>query len=729
MFFIHASLGIVKTSSQVIIMLIQVVDEQPAQPNVVPADETTTTTEYEILAHLVTHFAQPIHVPQHDSSLPYFAIDDSSYENMMQQAPVVTKYCQTQLLQSTRDGQANGGDASASIRKLLQLYPTRIRPAVFEGEIIQATGVAVLYQFDWLLTLLSYDKQAPPLQRRHDEDGAASDAMTPLGAANGRLRRSTESDNDLLETTIKALSTDLGRCVPIAVHLAMSCSSDDDRDKKSDKIQLHHFHAQQYVIPIILRLLRKSLSLCAHNENDDIIQQVAVRLLAWTPPPHCVGPLQVAPSLQEALEPSSLCAGSHLPEDITAMYPLLWPTWDWNQAVELSSADWNCPAASQCAADIWKDWSLSASEKDDLCQRQKVCMKTWDWGIMTRAVRRHFFGKDEETEDDYTLTRTRLHLGRTVPDKPVEYEKPFRAIPSRMHAACVFISLLDAVNGAMLQDLVPILYELLAAPQEAIQAMGAALLHRLLDISQGQQFLWTPILLSNFAAALDLAVQTCRQGAVLTVLGVTQVVVLRRQQQGHSLDVPRGKACQQWFMILHKNLHNVELVWGVLTGAVLRFGLDYVACEPDGGGALELGRLALSCLLPLIRRDDGTASGATTAMGSEIQWLALVALSHWLVAAHAVMVRHDGKLLGSLLLCLGRNKDETSATFGWARHVAAMVVVAVNCGDCSQVEEQGPVRSAKLEQVIESGVYEERLVAIARQILYDAQILKDKLWK
>ena len=153
-------------------MLIEVVDEQPVAPDAASSNDSNGNVEDATLEHLVTHYAQPIHIP---SDLPYFATPSRGEEKdgtqthpenaVTQMLPsAVTKYCLAQLQQQAtaqhNDQVVVDSYLSNSIRKLLHLYPTRIRPAVFDdmGN-LQATGVAVLYHFEWLLTLLLQGQQ------------------------------------------------------------------------------------------------------------------------------------------------------------------------------------------------------------------------------------------------------------------------------------------------------------------------------------------------------------------------------------------------------------------------------------------------------------------------------------------------------------------------------------------------------------------------------------------
>eukprot|EP00977_Amphora_coffeiformis_P008137 scaffold1819_cov160-Amphora_coffeaeformis.AAC.7 len=715
-------------------MLVEVIDEQSAQDS---TDENHNRLEEDLLEHLATHYAQPIHTPSVRSSTRYYYHDDDDDDDDEEEEPLavpaVVQYCYEQLVLPR-----NGDDAILSaatttdgasrrrlrpsqqqiILNLLSLYPSRIRQFLFSPErTVRTTGVAVLYHYDWLLSLLCNSDKDSSIAR--DDNGRIDNNVTSLPKKN---RRNSHPDHDeRLVESLQRLMSDLSICVEAAVH-----SESSSEGGKAIKTANLGGLLQHYVIPTMFRLWHKIL--CRQKDSlDNIIAcQCATRLLAWGE--QGVRPTLVAPGLSHALSALGVIeeeSAQWYTRTISDKLPKVWQGLDWNHAVELVTDEWSTPLAQEQATACWSCWS----DNDDLRECQKATCERLGWNTMATAVRQYFFGKDDAIlmmdEDETAIVRTRLHLGRTVPEEPVEYEKPYRAIPSRMHAACVFISLLDrlTINANMIQELMPILYELLAAAQENIQATGACCLYHLLQISKGQHSVWPPVILSNLAAAMDLAVQTCRKGPVVTLLGAAQVALLRRLSPPDALQ-QRRKASQQWLMILNKSLYNEELVWGILSGALVRLGADHA--DGDDNEGLELGRLVLSCLLPLIRRDEGTATAAAGVLADEIQWLALVTLTRWLVAAHAVVIRHEGKLIGSFLLCLGRTADDASAVFAWAKHAAAMLVVATNNRDTVN-SQASPVRSAKLEQIIEAGVYQDRLVLVAQQILQDAQMLADEV--
>jgi hypothetical protein len=247
----------------------------------------------------------------------------------------------------------------------------------------------------------------------------------------------------------------------------------------------------------------------------------------------------------------------------------------------------------------------------------------------------------------------RLHLGRWTMVKPSfaqdTNQAPFRAIPSRVHVACQFISLItaddDVFNGStsrssIAEELLPVVMELLSAPVYSMQSWGAACLlqilsletkataslHRRQDDALDCSRLWTftPVQIDNLLSLLQVNIQTCREGPVLAVLGMAQQELLRRSFLNPDLHLTdtkrqslvRRKATQERLLMLSKNLHsyqqssnNNHLVWGILVGGIVPLFFDHCTRDDDPDASLiELGRLGLFSLLDLIRNANQSSS-------------------------------------------------------------------------------------------------------------------------
>jgi hypothetical protein len=646
--------------------MIQVVDEQPAED---PAEV--------ILRQLVTHYAQPIHVGSLDTALSFEQQGNEGSSTSSPLSPVLN-HCWKRWQEEKKEN-------ASSVGNLLLLYPSVIRPAVYLADDkggVHATGVPVLLQYDRLVEL-ALEEEYPDVTERPPRN--PKEDLTPV------LRRLTV---DLAEGTRLASQATAANTGSVLAHRGL---------------------LQNHVLPLTIRLLQACQWLA--GEPDDAAAkaahaEAAVGLLAWGSPRLDAG--QVSPALildlQEtasryALVPPGKEGDHSLLADMDRFV---------GEGVSLPSDDWDNDGGVAGRAAV-RYWARQSSATHTQAQQQEVLLERLGTAVSAAAVRRHFFGKVQAAvPDDHAMVvpKTRLHLGVTVPVEAVEYEKAYREAPARMHMACRYISLLTTVSRPLLEEMAPILYELLTATQEAIQGMGAASLYHLLQCRTARDCeTWPGAVLSNCAQLVDAAVRTCRQGPVLAALGVTQTVLLRRLGDGALL---RRKVTQQWLMILQANPAKAPLVLGLLCG-IVRLLFDHA--RQDSADALELGRLALQGLLPLIRRaqfgvieEDGHDSNDDSE-AAQVQMLSLITLTNLLVAAHPVVAHHEGKLIASLLVAIARTTDPGVTM--WARHAGAMVVVI--CGE------------TKLRQLMDSGDYEVRLNQVANVILEEAQRIREGL--
>jgi hypothetical protein len=384
---------------------------------------------------------------------------------------------------------------------------------------------------------------------------------------------------------------------------------------------------------------------------------------------------------------------------------------DWT-AVELDGTAWDDPSvgvATRIANSLWQQLAVhqqcistgtgtskkmddnTPNECLDVAATKRAVLISLGIESMAKDVRAHFFGRDM-LEDATALaskkSATRLHLGRTVSYSPPSNDplnRPYQEIPSRVHVALQFISLLDihttTVNLSILDDLLPICYELLMASTDEIRALGAAALLHLLKCTATPTDLWSQTV-DSLLPPLDHSCKTCRLGPAVAVIGLAQTQlfvsfqapVLTRQNHLAPFFARdrRRQATQHWLLVLHQNSVKMgdPLQWGLLVGAILPLLADHIAAE--NADALELGRLGLTALLPLLQTepalsslwnsdddngndDDDQKQLLTSRVRHEIPLLALVALSQLLVAAHPIMPRHGGKIASALLACMGHH--------------------------------------------------------------------------
>ena len=343
---------------------------------------------------------------------------------------------------------------------------------------------------------------------------------------------------------------------------------------------------------------------------------------------------------------------------------------------------------------------------------------------LARACRAHFFGRDMyatsiPSDDRPTwqviplpkTTKTRLHLGRTVTEEAKSYQKPHQEVPSRIHVACWFISHVttaaqnnnghaDALSEQVLEELWPIVYDLLTAPRAVLVALGAVCVRRLLSVA-GTRI--SPAVLENLKTMLESAVRSVRERAPLAIIGMVQSS-LWEHSPGYFSNEHRLQALQQWLTILNRNQTlQMPLSWACLVGGVLPL-LAYFIQQPNTA-AVPLGRLGLMAFLPLVQMENMSQDEIFgSSYTHEVQWLALVAFSKFLVAARSVMSRHGGKILSALLVARMDGTDERVQL--WARHVSFQAYTI--CGKRGR---------EFLKQIVDSGEYQESFVAVAKEII------------
>jgi len=364
-----------------------------------------------------------------------------------------------------------------------------------------------------------------------------------------------------------------------------------------------------------------------------------------------------------------------------------------------------------------------------------------------KAVRAHFFGRDGVRQHWTTNTaalsssshqivttneskpKTRLHLGRVVvvPDDNATNNnsnnngndinttiKAFHETPSRVHAALHYILLLEKKDfvsdnnnvekgSQILEEILPIIYELLSDHEQAYIALGSASVLRILQliqtvdnqgytVPQGQRCVWNKYT-QNLVSVLDLACRTCREGAPMVFLARAQSMVCQtaplwcddNAQGGHSGTTTNATTMQQqqlqhrrnttryFLTILDKHNHRVSdpdhLLWAVLVGGILPLLYQHATVPEciESTDAVELGRLGLTALLPIIRYSSGwkvetedlTTSketfddnnGEAVKVNATRKLLApsLLALVYLMQAAYPIMPRHGGKIMSEIV--------------------------------------------------------------------------------
>ena len=605
---------------------------------------------------IVEHFRQPIHAPVEEP--PYFFDSEDPPE-----LPPVIRYWTYRFEQENLV-------SALSIFYIIQAYPKSIRPSLLVSNKIERSGIAVLRHYELLLhQCLTVYKQK----------------------GGNEIQQETLVDLCLLSETLNTMACDLTRSTAVP--------------NKSEKAPSAYL-ISNVVAPTLIQLICHVLSFCSDCASDmkqDVIRRCSVSVLAFGMP-H-IEPRQVDSSLEDRL----LFVSQYMAHSPKVPLEIHLSGMNW-EALELDGTYWDDPVvgvASRLAQRFWTLLNKTRQGQENIME----CMEQLDIEKMAHAVRAHFFGRDmPKSETALAKPLTRLHLGRTVPYQAEsdEMEKPYQLIPSRVHVVLHFVSLLDTVTNGLLDSLLPICYELVNGSDDtAIIGLGAAALFHLFQCPAPEN-VWSPFA-DNLVALLLEAVKLCpREGPTMALLGLAQHELFQKLS-GSQYIIWRRKATQQWLMILEKNRFQTSdpLVWGLLVGGVVPFLYDHAGRQ--NADALELGRVGLMAILPLMRHGSGTQS-------EEIRLAALVALLNLLISAYPIMPHHGGKIMCELLAFMGHLEDQKSSQImSLARYVAA-VAVAI-CGDRAE---------DVLDRVCSQDKYSDRLVALAQRVRKEAENVREQ---
>jgi len=673
----------------------------------------TNNDALSVVQALVEHYRQPIH-----AAVPPSELADNR----------LLQHWLSKLRQSDQPPDYLYGN-------LLTCYTTCIHPALFSNTSSQTTatttmqrlnetGILVLQQY-WLL-LTSYWKDVPNASREESASGVDTDGQ----------RSNLFS---LLSDTIQTLASDVARATA------------GERTKVPTTLLLLRVTTLTLSWGDRLATTTATAKLSTTNRSawQSANRRCAVAVLAFGVQP--CQPRHVHAALQERL---SALSPDYLILHESSSAPLLqttdirlramdWKAVEWTSGTTTNNID---PANIQPVAVLWQQLYKTATSTTDVVFEETRSEKTMQQAVfqtlgterMATAVRAHFFGRDMSTSSTLAnkqpTFKTRLHLGHLVlhPDKATDdpLSRPYQTIPSRVNAALQFISLLDAVTLQILNEILPVCYELLTGAGDAVRALGAAGLYHLLTCRASPPNLWSQVVNSGLLLPpLDLACKTSRHGPALAVIGLAQAQVFRVVQLHDFAKAQqlRRQATQHWLLTLHQNSvrEGNPVLWGILVGAILPLLKDHV--ETQNADALELGRLGLTALLPLLQtEDDSQFAALDQASGneaqdrsyrSEIRLLATVALGQLLVAAHPIMPRHGGKIATALAACMGHCTDPQELTV--IQHVAARALVV--CGARAGLMWSSIANGNDLDS---SNKFDARLSQLAKQVDQEATALR-----
>jgi hypothetical protein len=262
---------------------------------------------------------------------------------------------------------------------------------------------------------------------------------------------------------------------------------------------------------------------------------------------------------------------------------------------------------------------------------------------LAKKVREHFFGLDMQLWEPETRVSTQVVMGRRVTKTElVLKEKPFLAIPSRVNVAIGFLRCLEkgkkvSASRDLLVQMMPIVFELVDAANAAHIALGTSSFIHLLDVVEP-----TKECIEGFVepamSALDLDFTSRREGPLLLLIGQAQIRLLPLLNEPNKR---RRQLTKRWLSLLLQSSvrpSTVNLCLELLIGGVIP--LLFQHSQQPNADAMELGRLGLSAILPLLENEFTDTA---------IKLAALIALINLIIGAYPIMSDHGGKILCHIL--------------------------------------------------------------------------------
>ena len=613
-----------------------------------------------VLDAMEEHFLQPIHV----TTLISDDHQPSESERGNDKIPPIVLHLLECLQREAKD------DCQALLSvtimmELVQMYPSRIRPRYFVEHKLTLDGIPLLTSYEQLVGLFS---------RKFEKTSKAAAAAT----------------DDFFTDVPRAEQELVSRRLSQAL-----CSVASDITRATAPIHEGPLLTirPRIVMPTLSRLLHTMLCFgcsCSIPIQSETLERCVTTLLAF-------GVSRFSPEQLDGSIPDHLSDLSQY----CVLYPPLLDQCSISKmkfdSLVLDGTSWDDDSgssgvAARLANQIWKLLLVQVQYPEstgtnrittadavptvDQCIQQRVIERLGVFDLAKR-VRAHFYGRDG-TDEQKSRQLTKLFLGKTITYqlKSETSEKAYETIPSRLHVALHFISRLDELTQPVMEELLPICYELLSASNDSVVAMGAAALFHLLQCKQNSADLWTTVA-DNLLQLFDMVAKTCRVGPALAVIGLAQWHLFLKLDS--SYDKKRLSTLQQWLIILDRNRHRTTdpLVHGLLVGIILPLLYDHAS---SGKLCIQVGRLGLSALLPLLR-DDAPV---------HVQIASILALTNLLVAAYPIMPRHGGKIMCELVACIARIRTQTDddndqatpppiVVEKLAQHAAAIALVI--CGE------------------------------------------------
>lgn len=632
----------------------------------------------QVLEQLVQHYNQKVHIVE--ERVPYF---DPVLGQRRAEVPSIVSLWLDRLTKSR---------SQHDILRLILGYGTTVRKCLIE----QSVGfVSVLQHYELLLSQLLISSQDP--------------IEYELSAADGHR---LSNQINLLVSDFAALTSE-------------------------SKFGFPPFVRCNIAIPTLVRIIHHCFTIVISQKgshifalDDKTLARCAVSLLAFGE--ERIDPILIAPQIfgSEDRTFQSICA--YPPKDKPKAFLAKWLTLNsvnW-ESMYLNGAAWNdltSGVQSRTADMVWLDLA-SLSQNDAVCyqdflnypreEKRKIrlqVMKSLGMEKVLEATRSHFFGKDHIfNESDENQLSTYTMMGKQVTrSQPSTKEKPYKSLSSRVYVALALVSYLNEEKSVSYQGLIlnmlPVCLELVDSSNAAYIGLGSCALICLFGMTSRIGELAVHV--DQALQVLDLAFGANRDGRVLILIGQCQTRLL--SIAGTTSGRHRRSFTTKWLTLLRQVADGSGrefTAWEILVGGVIPLLYQHAqATNPD---AIEVGRLGLSALLPLIGGNF---------VDTKLLVASLVGLINLMVGAYPMMVHHGGKILSHLLVATSELKQKENAEMKdpttLALHTAALALAIVSEGGNSFGEQV-------LDKIEHNGeAYQSTILEVVAEVRHQAACL------
>lgn len=478
------------------------------------------------------------------------------------------------------------------ISDLMKFYGETVRSVLFEDGRLLLLGIPVLQCYGRLVSLY------------------------------GQMVESTRSEHESLTRVMKMILTDILALTNPPSH------EEEEKEDSSDRFRL----LRTIVLPTLIGMITTILVATPSNSQfaRSISNRIAAVLLAFQTAQ--LNSLTLHPSLDH-IDLMNECVVPH--NDAPCII-----VWD---VVELDASSWKDDhvvlASMTCWHALAQHLGLRQHADNDMVLK-RVCFRL-GWQAVAKAVRAQFFGREEEEEN----TRSRplaIQPPRTYPleiTTPLPTEPPHRREHARIHAALIFVGIIESPNHRVLTEVLPFCYTLIDSSVASLVAMGCAALLVLLSkcpySDDWKEF--EDAMISVLDVTAKSSVDPVSVGFVCLACSKAFEVLTHRGKDRRRLTV------RFLDLVMYRMRHQSDesgMLRNILIGALI----PLIKQQSASAEGMELGRRGLQLFLPLIQWDVGLS-------GRKVQVAALVALINLMYAAYPIMPHHGEKIICEVVAC------------------------------------------------------------------------------